>query len=155
MNIEKWDKWISIVTNLGVIGGILFLAIELQQNSNQLAAQARYTQFEMQSYDFNRAIFENADLANILIKAENQQSLSEVEALVLNRYNLQIIRNLEFEFMESRRGLIDPNQISLDRWARMFNGSPGLLDVWEMRSAIWQDEFRAALNDALSRNSTN
>ena len=155
MNIDKWDKWISIATNFGVIGGILFLAIELQQNNNQLAAQARYAQFEMQSYDFNRVIFENADLASILVKARNQQALSEEEALVLNRFNLQTIRDFEFEFMESQRGLIDSSQISLDRWAGIFSSNPNLLNVWETRSAIWQDEFRFALNEALARNSAN
>jgi len=34
---------ISILANTGVIAGIIFLALELRQNNNHLAAQARYS----------------------------------------------------------------------------------------------------------------
>ena len=88
MGIDKWEKWVSIATNVGVLVGIVLLVIELQQNNDQLAAQARYAQFENQSYDFNRVIFENADLATIVTKSENQEPLSEVEERVLNSRNL-------------------------------------------------------------------
>ena len=57
--------------------------------------------------------------------------------------------------MESQRGLIDPDLIDLDRWAGIFSSNPRLLNVWNNRSEIWQDDFRLALNAALARNSAN
>ena len=46
MKFGSWDKWTSTVTKFGAVGSILFLALELHQNSQQLEAQSRYTQFE-------------------------------------------------------------------------------------------------------------
>ena len=98
-------KWISHVTKLGAIGSILFFALELHQNSLQLEAQSRYAQlFEIQSYDTNRVIYAEEDLASILFKARNDEPLSEIESFILQRYLGQLIRNWEFEFMEHRKG---------------------------------------------------
>jgi hypothetical protein len=63
-------------------GSILFFALELHQNSQQLEAQSRYAQFEIQSYDTNRVVYENPDLASILLKERSQKSLSELESFI-------------------------------------------------------------------------
>ena len=136
------------------MGSILFFAIELQQNNKQLEAQARYAQFEIQSYDANRVVFNNTDLAAILLKDRNQKPLSELENFILRRYNTQFIRNWEFEFMEKQRGLLDSN-LSTARWAQNLMRNPSRLDVWHATSAIWQDPFRLALNTALENESLN
>jgi len=154
MKFRSWDKWISAITKLGAVGSILFFAIELQQNNKQLEAQARYTQFEIQSYDANRVVFNNTDLAGILLKDRNQKPLSELENFILRRYNTQFIRNWEFEFMEKQRGLLDSN-LSTARWAQNLMRNPSRLDVWHATSAIWQDPFRLALNTALENESLN
>ena len=109
MRVGNWEKWISAITKLGAVGSILFFALELQQNNKQLEAQARYTQFEIQSYDANRVVYNNVDLASILLKDINQKPLSELENFILRKYNTQLIRNWEFEFMEKHRGLLDSN----------------------------------------------
>ena len=145
----KFGSLVSAATKFGAVCGVLFFAIELQQNRRQLESQARYTQFEIQSYDTNRVIYENADVASILLKDRNQKSLSELEIFILQKYNIQHIRNWEFEFMENQRGLLDSN-FSLDRWASNLINNPSRLDVWESASAIWQDSFKLALSNALA-----
>jgi hypothetical protein len=154
MRVGNWEKWISAITKLGAVGSILFFALELQQNNKQLEAQARYTQFEIQSYDANRVVYNNVDLASILLKDINQKPLSELENLILRRYNTQLIRNWEFEFMEKHRGLLDSN-LSADRWAKNLINNPNRLSVWNSTSAIWQDPFRLALNTAIENERLN
>lgn len=34
MNIDKTNQWLTLFANLGVLAGIIFLAVELQQNTN-------------------------------------------------------------------------------------------------------------------------
>jgi hypothetical protein len=135
-------------------GSILFFALELHQNSQQLEAQSRYAQFEIQSYDTNRVFYENADLASILLKERSQKSLSELESFILRRHNVQMIRNWEFEFTESQRGILDSN-FSIDRWANNLNNNPARLEAWTSLSPIWQDSFKFALNDALTNSAVN
>jgi hypothetical protein len=154
MKFGSWDKWTSAVTKFGALSGLLFFALELHQNSQQLEAQARYAQFEIQSYDTNRVFYENADLASILLKERSQQSLSELESFILRRHNVQMIRNWEFEFMESQRGILDSN-FSINRWANNLNNNPARLETWTSLSPIWQDSFKFALNDALTNVAVN
>ncbi len=33
MNLDKTNQWIMIAANVGVLAGIIFLAVELQQNT--------------------------------------------------------------------------------------------------------------------------
>ena len=82
MKFENLDKWTSAITKIGAVGSILFFALELHQNSQQLEAQSRYAQFEIQSYDTNRVVYENPDLASILLKERSQKSLSELESFI-------------------------------------------------------------------------
>ena len=85
-----------------------------------------------------------------MFKARNEEPLSEFESFILQRYNGQLLRNWEFEFMEYQRGLLDSN-LSVDRWAANLVRSPHLLQVWNSRAAIWQLPFKKALDDALSK----
>jgi hypothetical protein len=43
MNVSKLSDWVSIIANLGVLVGIAFLIIEIQQNTAELNAEARAT----------------------------------------------------------------------------------------------------------------
>ena len=38
MNVEKWRRWLTLAANVGVLAGIIFLAVEIRQNT--LAVQA-------------------------------------------------------------------------------------------------------------------
>ena len=48
----KFGSLVSAATKFGAVCGVLFFAIELQQNRRQLESQARYAQFEIQPYSF-------------------------------------------------------------------------------------------------------
>ena len=99
-------------------------------------------------------VYNNVDLASILLKDINQKPLSELENFILRKYNTQLIRNWEFEFMEKHRGLLDSN-LSADRWAKNLINNPNRLSVWNSTSAIWQDPFRLALNTAIENETLN
>ena len=41
MNLEKLNHWLTLAANLGVLAGIIFLAIEIQQSTNAQLATSR------------------------------------------------------------------------------------------------------------------
>jgi hypothetical protein len=43
MNADKVNKWLTLITNVVVIVGIVFLALELRKNSDLMKAQSRTT----------------------------------------------------------------------------------------------------------------
>jgi len=40
-NKEELDRWLSLLANVGVIAGIVFLAIEIRQNTEMVESQTR------------------------------------------------------------------------------------------------------------------
>lgn len=41
MRIDKLNAWMTLVANLGVVAGLVFVAFEIRQNSELLAVEAR------------------------------------------------------------------------------------------------------------------
>jgi len=73
---------ITILANVGVIAGILFLAIELQQNNDLLSAQARAARIELKT-DFEGSVYQSAELAEIIARAHANDELTEAEEIRL------------------------------------------------------------------------
>ncbi len=69
---------IGILANVGVIAGIIFLAVELRQNNDQLAAQITINQHEIRTNDIGR-FAQDAGLAEILLKLRKGEQLSDLE----------------------------------------------------------------------------
>ena len=100
---------ITILVNMGVIAGIVFLGIELRQNNELLSAEARATRLSVRLNE-NQLPIENPDLANALIKHRHGDELTEHEQLVLDRYMetiLVVFQNVVIEagfHLDDRQG---------------------------------------------------
>ena len=78
-------QMITILANVGVIAGIAFLAIELQQNNQLLSAQARTERAAVRiSYVDN--LTNNQALLSAMVKDRNQDPLSALEKVMLSRW---------------------------------------------------------------------
>jgi len=80
MNIDSINKWLMLAANLGVIAGIIFLAIEINQNSELLQAQVSYNHKETRSA-FGMASLNYDGLAEIIIKVDNGVDLSPIKKI--------------------------------------------------------------------------
>ena len=40
MDIDKTNRWLTLLANVGVVGGLIFLGVEIQQNTNAVRASA-------------------------------------------------------------------------------------------------------------------
>lgn len=67
---------ISVLANLGVIVGLIFLGYEVRQNTSQLRADAGYA-INDAVQTLNSSIYQDPDFTALLLKA--QQSFSELE----------------------------------------------------------------------------
>jgi len=76
---------LSILANVGVIAGIIFLALELRQNNQFAAAEAQATRY-MAAVEAFSITAENGELAEILLKSGTDQPLSPLEARRLGSY---------------------------------------------------------------------
>ena len=76
---------ITILANVGVITGIVFLAVELNQNNALLESEARATRVQIRSDGWNR-MAENPEIVALLVKDRRGEALSEEEELRLNAF---------------------------------------------------------------------
>ncbi len=76
---------IGIVANIGVIAGILFLAVELRQNNNLMIDEAERARAESRRQSW-ALLADNGELAAIMIKERDGEQLTAAEEFQLVAY---------------------------------------------------------------------
>lgn len=78
MDSDKLTKWLTLLANVGVIAGIVFLAIEIRQNSDAVRAQTR-AQLAEEVTELFSVNMNDQEYATILMKGNNVEELYAVE----------------------------------------------------------------------------
>lgn len=115
MDLQKFDSWLSILTNIGVLIGIVLLVIEINQNNEitrvlieqQRADSSVATFRDMAEGDHLAPLFaritsfpENTDLATILKKLSAEEQ-TRLRAFVAARF-----ADYENTYFQHKRGFI-------------------------------------------------
>ncbi len=79
MNFDKWNKQLTLVANIGVVAGLIFVALEVRTNtaSNNIAIEQNYAANWM---IINSTIATNADLAALLQTGLSGEDLDPAES---------------------------------------------------------------------------
>ena len=122
---------ISILANIGVIAGIVFLAVELRQNNQLLEAEVSYSKYNS-DFERRQRIIENAGgIADISMKNRQRQELSATEQYRLGAYLNDLLFNMEWQYDEMREGRLDEADLDVRIWRNMFRSNPGLRELLE------------------------
>jgi hypothetical protein len=147
MNSSRIHDWLTLVANVAVVGGIVFLAIEIRQNNEFLRSESRQTLVANDVTSLTANI-ENADvfaklLAGQELSAEDQLRLSFMYALDL--------RNREFEYFQYSNGLLDEETWLAYRHVILFNHSTELGRKWwdEIGRGVVDPDFAALVDELL------
>ena len=89
MNFEKLNQWTTLIANIGVVVGIVFLAIELRSNtaSNRIAIEAVWSSNWV---NINASVAQNLELAITIAKVEDGEVLSRGEEVQVANYIRQV-----------------------------------------------------------------
>ena len=146
MKLSELNDWLTLAANIGVVGGIIFLAIEINQNNALLRSETR------QSLVANDVSSLTLNIANagVFAKLAGKESLSPEEQLQLGFMYSVDIRNREFEYFQYTNGLLDEASWQSYQQVIVFNHSvePGLSWWNEVGRTIVDPEF-ADIVDAL------
>ena len=86
LKTKRINKWLTLLANIGVLVGIVFLAIEVRQ-SNRIAVAATEISIRDQFNSINEQILANDGLANLLVIATDANAVfSAVETEKLYAY---------------------------------------------------------------------
>ena len=141
--MKKFDlgQTITVLANIGVIAGIVFLGLEIQQNT--VALQSTTGQ------NINNqiaAIFEirmQPDYAALILKGnERPNDLDPAEKLQYDSWNSMILHAWQNMYFQTKNGAYDEELVE-GWWIDLRDSfqSPGFRDSWE-RSTTLSAEFR-------------
>lgn len=132
MSVEKLSHWLTLVANLGVLAGIIFLAIELQQNNRLLESEARANRLENRLAT-NNYILTIPELRLAWIKNSNREPLNQEEILLLDRMGAIQMRQWEHAVVDFTEGLLDRRDIPIDNWRDQWHSEEAgewIRDYW-------------------------
>lgn len=111
MNTDNINRWLTLCANIGVVIGIIFLALELQQNNELMESQAQETQaLSIQNattldQDFLLVIAADSALAETWFTyLRAPDTLTEVKQLQSSYLMAALLRRLEGVYLQKRLG---------------------------------------------------
>jgi len=148
MNLDKFNKLLSLIANLGVLVGVFLVAYELQQNRIAIQAQTR-SDISSQAVDSALRTTENLPLIEAQLKAQAGDELTPVEERIVAMRNVALFRRWENTHYQIRQGLYSPEEAEgqLEAWDRLVD-SPHTAQWWKQNRSDFSRNF-AELIDSL------
>ncbi len=150
--MKKLDvgQTIQMLANVGVLAGIVFLALEIRQNSYAVQAQSR-AQIASDAADHLMRIAENPQITEIYIRANDGEELSEVEQWQLLYWLQSRVRRWENIHYQYRQGLYSEEDYVGNRTAwRGALSSQSARQHWEQNRDSFSPEFAAEIDRLLA-----
>ena len=115
--MKKMDlgQTINTLANVGVIAGIVLLAVELSQNNALLRNEARYNLHLARTQEIEQRAF-YPDLAEITLKAMQGRPLTELERWRLSGVQMARWVRWEWYYDQYRNGFIEEDVLPIEAW---------------------------------------
>ncbi len=105
MNMDSINKWLTLAANVGVMAGIVFLGVEIQQNS-ALNEVTLYQGLMRDMNNINLMRIENPQFGSVLAKASGDEELSTSETIQINGFAMYIFNLGDMAFKQYEKGLM-------------------------------------------------
>ena len=130
MELDKLNKWLTLIANLGVLIGVFFLVVELRQ-SNSIANREAASEITSAGSKLNSGVVENPEFAMLRSKLRDADAelspMEEEQALswTLMQLNFYILVDNSYE-----NGLIDESLYEIYQQAslRTVRRYPGMFN---------------------------
>ena len=140
---------INTVANVGVILGIVFLGLELQQNNEFAAESERATRYQaaLGTYEL---VLNNPNLLRVTLKARNEE-LTDDERSTLSIFFTRVWLGLQQTF-DSTNEADRATFVRLHR--RTFEELPVLQELWQRDREVLDPDFVAFMEQEIIGNAT-
>ena len=126
MKRKNLNWWLSVVANVGVIGGLIFVGYEVRQNTVQLRAETSRSITETVN-ELNAGVYSDPELAEVLLRGmADLATLNAVERSQFDAFQFARLNIAEYVLDLEREGVSDLNFRYVDFTVREFNIRPGL-----------------------------
>ena len=125
---------IQLLANVGVIAGIVFLAVELRQNNDLLGTQVRRDRLVSRSAPTALEL-NTVNIASLDYKTSIGEALSDQEEFGLRLFAVYNFFTWEWQYDEYRAGTIDLENLPIGGWRIVAGRSPVWQEAWRGYSA--------------------
>lgn len=143
--------WLNIFANLAVVAGIVFLGIEIRQNTAMMESQIMQSRTEAAMSE-QQALFNSDYLPAILVKVRRGEELTAEEMLRYETNFRAFNRNMDNQIWQHRHGFLGDN---IPRSVRtsvrtVIGGSRLAIEMWDSSKHTYTDEYIAFVDEAIA-----
>lgn len=150
MDTDKLNRWMTLIANIGVLIGIIFLAIEIRQNTEITRAQITQSRAdtaillasEWVNSDYLPGIYEKISLGEDLTFQENRRYRTWLRASLRNHQNNYL------QYSQGFLGDYIPRSTAIA--VRGIISNPHARSYWDEFKMGYSDEFIDFVNRALA-----
>jgi len=142
-------QFVTIGANVGVIAGLVFLALEIRQNNKFLAAQARYSLRQYRS-----DIADSLMLPHVLDathKWARGEVISQEEKSTGLMVAIKIVERWEWQYGEYAAGMLQKDELPVGAWRLWFHDEGPfpvpVREIYEMRKNVLNADFVVFFED--------
>ena len=149
MNFDNLNKWLTLLANIGVLIGIIVVAVQLQQTQTEMRAEASTVRTQLLRETNNDAFAGNLD--GLSRKVQNGEELSEMEKYQGTTFLNNVLRYLENLHYQNQIGVLD-NEIwqgQLFTIKRMCNGD-NILYSYLYPDGVTGVSYRASFRELIN-----
>ena len=111
MDLTTLALWTQIVSSLAVLGTVIYLAIEIRQNTIALKSQTHSTLFEGAQTEI-LVLLENPDIVQTMI---TDDALMEEDYIKLSAFLTAFLRAREFTWLQFQQGVVGKDALDTER----------------------------------------
>ncbi len=150
MDTNNVNRWLTLGANIGVLIGIILLIVELDQTRDMMRAQIR-NELARSSQDLLGIAVADQDLADLLFRAETDESLLPAESWRVGTWDQMVFRYWENVHYQYRQGLYDESEFSAHRGAILdvLAENPRLHSFWCKDRLIFSAPFMEFIDNLL------
>ena len=150
--MDKLNQWLNLFASLGVMAGLVFLVIELNQNTQATIAAAS-AELTNQSLEYFSAGMDNQVISRALHKQRAGEPLDGLEQDQLRMHQYFNFRVFENAFHQYQRGFFDESEWQKYRRiiARLLHNNDLASQMWNESDGQWTDDFSTEVNGLRNR----
>lgn len=133
---------IAILANLGVVAGIIFLAVELNQNTEMMEAQMGQARAEAAMAEA-QSLYNSDYLLQLLESIDEGRPLTNLDKQRFSHYLIAFNRNQDNQLWQYRQGLLGnniPRSIRLAVRSEIAN-RPLTREIWTSTNEAYTDDY--------------
>ena len=144
--MSKASDWMNLSASIAVIMGILFLGLEIRQNTEMMRSQTRDAISEKQMM-FSEWVATEIDLADTIAKVGAAEPLTPGEAVQHAYFLAGVWREWENSHYQFEQGLFDRDEFEprMNRWVSTMRVKP-VRDAWIATRMNYSPSFRAEVD---------